>query len=118
MNTNKKLPVFHEDSHETLGFILQDTAGWDAQTVFGYSISRAENREAAERIVQENGSEYLKGVWQYFDEDDRQWHACVIKKAYEHQVTVVRTNEMGYQEPDDYKTVIIEDPSETNLIKS
>jgi len=113
-----KTPLFQEDTRELLGFILHDAAGWEAQTIFGYSISRAKSKSEAEKIVHESGSEYLKGVWHYLDKDDEQWYPCVIKKAYEHQVTVARTNEMGYQDPSDYKLVTIDDPAETNLIKS
>jgi hypothetical protein len=110
--------VNSEDNGELLGFIVQDSVGWEAQTIFGSTIAQASDREAAESIVRQKGLSFLMGVWQYFDEDDHNWHSCILKEANEHRVTVIRTTPMGYQDPDDYKTVIIKDPSETNLIKS
>lgn len=117
MNTQKRA-IYRKDDDELLGFISQGTAGWDAQTIFGYSIARVDTEDEAERIVRENGLACLTGVWQYMDEDDRAWHPCILKEVYEHKVVVLRTNEMGYQDPDDYKIVTIKNPSETNLIKS
>lgn len=116
--SHQKIPIHREDDGELLGFVVQAASGWDAQTIFGYSIERKHDKEAAEAVVREQGLAFLMGVWQYLDVDDREWHPCVIKEAYEHQVTVIRTNYMGYQDPDDYKFVTITDPSETNLIKS
>jgi hypothetical protein len=118
MNGGEKVPIMREDDGELLGFVAHDSAGWNAQTIFGYSISRVSNREEAERIIREKGLAYLTGVWQYFDTDDQQWHSCILKEAYEHQVKVIRTTSLGYQDPDDYNTVMIQDHSETNLIKT
>ncbi len=115
----QKIPIRREDDdNELLGFVCQDGGGWQAQTIFGYPIDRADSKQAAERIVRENGLEYLTGLWQYFDSDDQQWHPCIIKEAYEHRATVIRTTPLGYQDPDDYKIVSIKDPSETNLAKA
>ncbi len=114
----EKIPHHHEDSGELLGFVVRDTTGWQAQTVFGYTIARAESGADATNILDNQGVEFLAGVWQYLDKDDREWHSCVILKAYENQITVNRTNAMGYLEPDDFKQVVIEDPSEINLVKS
>lgn len=114
----QKIPIIREDDGELLGFVVQDAAGWGAQTIFGYGMARLDDEAAAERTVREKGLGYLMGVWQYFDEDDRAWHSCVLKEAYEHQVKVLRTTSMGYQDPDDYKVVTIQNPSETNLIKT
>lgn len=118
MNSRKRIPIRHEDNGELLGFIQQDKTGWDAQTVFGYSISRTTDQAAAERIVREGGLSFLKGVWQYYDVDDQEWHACVLKGAYEHHVTVLRTTTLGYSDPNDYKIVTIQSPDETNLVNS
>ena len=113
-----KTPLYREDDKLLLGLLVDDTAGWQAQTIFGYTIARAETKNDAVRILHERGPDYLKGVWQYFDTDDRDWYPCIIKQAQEHQVTVIRTNVLGYQDQDAYKHVIIDDPNETNLVKS
>ena len=115
---NKRIPLYREDDNKLLGFIVQDGAGWRAETVFGYSISRVPTRAGAEAILEELGADYLKGVWQYFDNDEQQWYPCVIKQAHERQVTVIRTNAMGYQDPNDYKLVVINDVDETRLVKA
>jgi hypothetical protein len=117
-NTAQKTPIHREDDGELLGFVVQDSSSWQAQTIFGYLIERTTNKVAAEAVVRERGLAFLMGVWHYLDKDDDDWHACVLKEAYEHQVTVLRTTAMGYQDPDDYKIVTINDPSETNLVKS
>lgn len=114
----EKIAHHREDDGELLGFLVSDSSGWQAQTVFGYTISRASSRAGAEAILNEQGQEFLKGVWQYLDKDDRDWHPCIIKKAYEHQVILNRTNVMGYQDADTFKRVILDDPSETNFVKS
>jgi uncharacterized membrane protein len=116
--TRQKLPVIREDDNELLGFVLQDSAGWQAQTIFGYGIDRAFDKDAAEAIVREKGLNYLTGVWQYFDLDEQTWYPCVLKEVYEHQVTVIRTNFMGHQDSDEYKVLTIKNPSETTLAKS
>jgi len=112
-----KEPLYREDDDELIGFVAQDTTGWQAQTLFGYIIARTEDRVAAERIVNEQGLSFLMGVWNYLDADDRDWHPCVIKEANQHKVTVIRTNEMGYQDPDDYKIAILKAPFDEVLIK-
>lgn len=114
----EKTPHLREDDGELLGFVVHDSSGWQAQTVFGYTISRAATQAAAVAILDEQGEEFLKGVWQYLDSDDRDWRPCIIKKAYEHQVILNRTNVMGYQDVDTFKRVILDDPSETNFVKS
>jgi hypothetical protein len=113
-----KYPINNEDDHELLGFVAKDTAGWQAQTVFGYPLTRTDDRTKAEHIVREQGLSSLKGAWQYLDEDDHAWHPCVIKDANELQVTVIRTNALGFIEIDDGKLVIIKNPSELNLQKT
>ena len=121
MNTDHKIAYYREDDdhdHEFLGYLVQDTSGWQAQTIFGYTIARTETREDAEAILNEQGLTYLMGIWQYFDKDEQEWFPCVVKEAYEHRVTVIRTNAMGYQDPDDYKFVTIQKPTENVLIKS
>lgn len=118
MINTAKHPINNEDDHELLGFVAQDAAGWQAQTVFGYPLARTDNQAAAETIVREQGRSSLKGVWQYLDPDDHAWYPCVIKDANELQVTVIRTNAMGFVEIDDGKLVIIKNPSELNLQKT
>lgn len=110
-------PIHREDDNELLGFVSGGSNGWEAQTIFKYGIERTTKQSLAEKIVREQGLGYLTGVWQYFDTDDQDWHFCVLKEAYEQQVTVIRTTPLGYQDPDDYKIVTIDDPSDTNLVK-
>lgn len=114
----RRTAVHDSEEHALLGFTLEDVTGWQAQTVFGYTISRTATKEAAEQALREHGLSILKGVWNYFDEDDRRWYPCVIKDAKEHQVTVLRTNDMGYLNPEDYKMHTIKEPTDTTLIKA
>ena len=118
MNKPSKTPFYDEDTKEFLGFIVGDESGWEAQTVFGYLIARTDTRKEIERTLYGVGSTYLKGIWQYYDKDDKDWFPCVIKKAYEHQVIVNRTNTLGYQDKDNQKQVIIDDPTDSDLVKS
>ena len=118
MVNSRKYPFYREDDNERLGFIVDDGLSWQALTIFGAQISRTETRKEAEDILKDKGLSYLLGTWQYFDKDDRDWFPCVIKEAYEHKVIVNRTNTLGYQDPDDYKQVVLENPTENDLIKS
>jgi hypothetical protein len=111
-------PITREDDNELLGFVEKDSAGWRALTIFGYTFARASDRETVVQKVREQGLATLMGTWQYFDKDDQAWYPCVLKEVYENRVVVIRTNAMGYQDPDDYKLVTIVKPTETNLIKS
>lgn len=118
MNNNQKIPINREDDGELLGFIVQDSHGWEAQTIFGYPIAHTDDKDSADQVVRSQGLLSLTGLWQYFDEDDKAWYPCIIKEAFEKKVIVIRATAMGYQDPDNYKIVTIKDPSETNLIKS
>lgn len=109
--------VVRVDDGELLGYVVDDGTSWRALSLFGYTIARFANRTDAEEIVHRNGLTFLTGMWQYYDKDDRDWHSCVIKEAYESRVIVIRTNEMGYQDPDVYKLYTVQNPSEENLIK-
>jgi hypothetical protein len=113
-----KHALYREDDKEFLGYVTHENGSWVAQTVFGYAIARLQTEVEAERIVREKGLGYLLGVWQYFDKDEQQWFPCIIQEASEHRVTVIRTNEMGYQDPDTYKRVILKAPKEDTLIKT
>lgn len=118
MNQPIRTQITRDEDHTLLGFVVQSGSSWEAQTVFGYRITRTESRAAAENVVREQGLNFLGGVWQYYDEDDNDWHHCVLKEANPHHVTVVRTTPLGFQDPDNYKRVMITEPSETNLIKA
>lgn len=113
-----RTPIYRDDDHELLGFVAKDAAGWTGQTIFGYIFSRSTDRATVERTVRQEGLQILAGLWHYFDEDDRAWQPCILKEVYESRVTVIRTNAMGYQDPDDYKIVTITNPTETKLVKS
>lgn len=116
-NLSHKRPVNDKDDNELLGFVARDTVGWIALSVFGYPMTRVGDEFAAEVAVREQGRDFLKGVWQYYDEEDGAWYPCVIKGAHETQVTVIRTNAMGYQEPEISKVIVIKNPSELTLQK-
>jgi hypothetical protein len=118
MTNVSRTAIYRKDDNEFLGYVVQDTASWLAQTIFGYTIERTASRAAAEAAVRTQGLSFLMGVWQYYDKDDRAWYPCVIQEANEHRVTVIRTNVMGYQEPDTYKKVTLLNPTENTLIKS
>lgn len=118
MAREKKTPFYMDDTNEFLGFIVETPSSWAAQTIFGYTIALTTSLKDAQFVLYQEGTEYLKGIWQYYDKDDQDWFPCVIKKAYEQQVIVNRTNNLGFQDKDDYKQVIIDDPSENTLIKS
>jgi hypothetical protein len=113
-----KTPIYSEDDDSFLGFIIHDGSTWQAVTIFGYLISRSISLADAEEVLKEQGPTYLKGIWQYYDKDDHDWFPCVIKQAFEQRVIVNRTNNLGFQDPDDYKQVLIEDPTENDLVKS
>lgn len=113
-----RTPFYHAESKELLGFLLKDITGWQAQTIFGYTIARTTSEANAKKVLHEQGLSTLTGVWSYFDSDDNQWHPCTLMEMSEHRVTVIRTNAMGYQEPDSYKKVTIKDPTENTLVKT
>lgn len=113
-----KIPILRDNDGELLGCIEQGTTGWTAQTIFGYVFARSDTRQAVEEAVRSQGLNILQGLWQYFDEDDREWHPCILKEVFENKVTVIRTTSFGYQDPDDYKIVTLANPTDTNLVKS
>lgn len=117
MTELSKRPFHRDEDDEFLGYIVQDATGWQAQTIFGYTIERVETQRAAEKTLLEKGLGFLMGVWQYYDKDDHGWFPCVIKEAQAHRVTIIRTNAMGYQDPDDYKQLILTDPTDQILTK-
>jgi hypothetical protein len=113
-----KIPINREDDGELLGLIEKASAGWSAQTIFGYVFARADNKVSVEEAVRSQGLNVLQGLWQYYDKKDRQWHPCVLKEAFENKVIVIRTNEMGFEDQDTYKRVTILNPTETTLVKA
>ncbi len=112
-----KTPIYRPEDNELLGYVAHDQTGWQAQTFFGYIIARTETQQDAEAIVRDRGLSFLTGVWQYFDRDDKEWHTCVIKEANQARVVVIRTNAMGYQDPDNYKLVALVGPTDEVLMK-
>jgi hypothetical protein len=112
-----KIALHRDEDNEFLGYVVEDGTSWQAQTIFGYTIARTQSRTDAEAVLYDRGLGFLMGTWQYYDKEDGDWFPCVIKEASELRVTVIRTNMMGYQDPDDYKLVVIEHPNENNLIK-
>jgi len=118
MSTEQKTAYYRDEDHEFLGYIVETNHAWHAQTIFGYTIAIVESRRDAEKVLFEQGLGFLMGTWQYFDKDDQDWFPCVIKEAYPHRVVVIRTNAMGYQDPEDYKLVTLVKPTENILVKS
>lgn len=117
MDVLESIAIYREDDDEHMGYAVRDAIGWRAQTIFGVVISRVESHEDAERLVLEKGLSYMSGVWQYYDRDDKAWLPCIIQEANPTRVIVVRTNAMGYQEPDNFKRVTIQHPTEETLTK-
>ena len=118
MVSARKTRVRDIDSGESLGFVVHDGASWQAQTIFGYEISRVTTKKEAEAVLQSEGSDYPKGVWQYYDKSDDAWYPCILREIYENRVVVIRTNVLGYEESALYRRVIIDHPTEVTLVKS
>lgn len=114
----QRIPVIRDDDGEVLGYVAKERSGWSAQTLFGYVFARSDSRDAIEETVRSQGLGVLQGVWQYYDKQDKRWYPCVLKETYENRVVVVRTNEMGYEDGDNYERVSIVNPNDTNLVKS
>lgn len=108
---------FYRDDDELVGIIARDETSWLAQTIFGYTIARTASRKDAEDTLLENCLSSLRGTWQYFDADEKEWFPCVIQEASEKKVVLARTNEYGIQDPDTYKHVVLMNPTEENLVK-
>jgi len=113
-----RTPLYGEEDHELLGFIAKESSSWIAETIFGYGIERTTTKKSAEAVLRDRGLTYTTGVWQYFDKDEHDWFPCIITKAGEQRVTVLRTNTMGVQDPDLFKVVTLLHPTENTLIKS
>jgi len=112
-----RTPIIREDDGVLLGYIDRAGVHWQAETYFGYVFARSDSQAAAEEAVRSQGLAVMQGLWRYYDKKDQQWYPCVIKEMFEHKVIVIRTNDMGYQDPDTAKRVTILNPSETNLVK-
>jgi len=110
-----KIPIIRDDDGELLGYVAQELSGWSARTIFGYVLARTDSQSSAESVVRNEALLVLKGLWRYLDPDDRDWHPCILKDIQESRVTVVRTNELGYEDPEHYKLVILKNPSENTL---
>lgn len=114
----QRIPINRQDDGELLGYAVRDGASWQAQTIFGYVFARDTNQESIEHVIRSQGQSVLQGVWHYLDADDGQWHPCVLTNVTPLNVTVIRTNEMGYQDTNTYKHVVIKHPDDTRLVKS
>jgi len=111
-------PILRGENGELVGFVSRIAGSWAAMTIFGYTITRVETEEEASDIVRTDGLTFLQGLWQYYDESDKQWYPCTLKEVYENKVVLTRTNDMGYEDPNGYKRVTLRHPSEANLQKS
>jgi hypothetical protein len=118
MNDVPKILVSHPESSEILGYVLKESSGWSARTIFGYVLFRAVSEEDARRAVIDKAAGLLAGMWLYFDEADNDWHPCVIKEMYEDRVVVLRTTELGFHSQQTYKIISLHNPDETKLIPS
>jgi hypothetical protein len=115
MQTRSNIPILRSDDGELLGYVTQETSGWSARTIFGYVLARTDSQSSAESVIRSEALLVLKGPWRYFDADDRDWFPCILKEVHEGRVIVVRTNELGYEDPEHYKRVILKNPTETVL---
>lgn len=118
MTSETKTALYRADDNEFLGYVVKDVSGWQAQTIFGYLIERTTSKAAAEEVLKQQGLTYLMGIWQYYDKDEHAWFPCTLKEANKQRVIVIRTNVMGYQDPDDFKIVTLLSPTENTLIKA
>jgi hypothetical protein len=112
-----RIPIIREDDAELLGYIEQTSAGWTAQTLFGYVFARSDARQAVDEAVRSQGLLILQGVWRYYDKNDKAGYPCILKEVFERKVVVIRTNDMGYQDSEISKRVTIVNPTETTLVK-
>lgn len=110
-----KSEYFYDEDDNQLGIISQESSGWAARTVFGYIIARTTTKKDAEIVLNEQGISCLKGIWRYYDSDQQDWYACRLKEIYENRVTLVRTNELGFEDGAHYKRVTLKHPTEANL---
>lgn len=113
-----KIPILRQDDGELLGYVEKETSGWSAQTIFGYVFARSDSQKAVEETVRSQGLTILQGLWHYYDRQDKAWYPCVLKEVFPNKVIVTRTNALGYEDPADYKFITIENPQETDLVKS
>jgi hypothetical protein len=118
MEPTKKIPIIREDDGELLGYIAKESSGYTAQTIFGFILARTEDKASAEMIVRNEGLLVLKGMWRYYDESERDWYACILSEVFENKVIVIRTNELGYQDPAWHKVVTLKSPDDTMLQKA
>jgi hypothetical protein len=113
-----KVPILRQDDGELLGHIEKEASGWSAQTIFGYVFARSHSQKAVEEAVRSQGLTILQGLWSYYDRQDKAWYPCILKEAFPNKVIVIRTNALGYEDSADYKLVTIDNPQETDLVKT
>lgn len=110
-----KTPIIRQDDGELLGYVTKEANGWSARTIFGYVLARSDTEASAESVVRSEGMLVLKTMWRYFDPDERDWFPCILKNVQETKVTVVRVNDLGFEDAEHYKQVILKNPTETDL---
>jgi hypothetical protein len=110
-------PIHRQDDGELLGFVTNTKNAWSARTIFGYEFAVTESRDDAIRQVKEKGLSFLMGVWQFYDKHSKEWRPCIIKEARPDQVTIIRTNMFGLEDPDERGMQTISNPTSMWLRK-
>ncbi|MCK0113572.1 hypothetical protein MWU75_15610 [Ornithinimicrobium sp. F0845] len=82
---NGWIPVRREDG-ELIGFLAEDSSGWQPRTVFGHPIGEVGEREAAEDRLHAIGMSYLAEKWEVRDGAD--WIGVQLVEASPTRVTV------------------------------
>ena len=87
-----RVPIYRDNDHELLGFVLFVADRWRALTVFGGILATFATQSDASAHVVRRGLPSLAAHWQYYDTSTDQWYPCLIQEANETTVTIV----LGY----------------------
>ncbi len=87
-----RIPIYRDNDHELLGFVISVADRWRALTVFGGILATFASESDAHAHVVRRGLPSLAAHWQYYDTSADQWHTCLIQEANETTVTIV----LGY----------------------
>lgn len=91
-------PIYREGDRELLGYVANVSGVWRVLTMFGFEFGTALSRQDAVQRVEADGLKILSGIWQYYDEREKQWFSGVIKTAQPHRIILIRTDELGFHD--------------------
>lgn len=108
------IPVHRTEDDELLGYVQQQSAGWNCLTIFGYVFAVASTRQEAEDTVRRDGLKTLTGTWEYYDRQSKEWLLCIIVEASK---SFVRVAPMSGYYPDTANTHLLTESLSTTLRK-